>query len=35
MVCADALTQGKGKMVKLGDPVYIQKMISTTAEAAA
>lgn len=35
MVCTDALTQGKGKMVKLGDPVYIHKMLSSAADAAA
>lgn len=35
MVCNDALTQGKGKMVKVGDPVYIHKMLSSVADAAA
>ncbi|XP_057534529.1 uncharacterized protein LOC130812904 [Amaranthus tricolor] len=34
-VCKDCFTGDKGKIVKVGDPVYIVKQLSSTAEAAA
>ncbi|KAG8365708.1 hypothetical protein BUALT_Bualt18G0134700 [Buddleja alternifolia] len=35
MVCTDSLTQGKEKMVKVGDPISVLKMVSSPADAAA
>ncbi|KAL5775816.1 hypothetical protein ACOSP7_013373 [Xanthoceras sorbifolium] len=35
LVCKDNLTEGKGNIVKVGDPVFVLRKISSTAEAAA
>ncbi|KAJ4702715.1 Molybdenum cofactor sulfurase [Melia azedarach] len=35
LVCKDNLTQGNGKVVKVGDPIYVLRKTSTAAEAAA
>ncbi|WMV16426.1 hypothetical protein MTR67_009811 [Solanum verrucosum] len=35
MVCSDALSRGKGKIVKVGDPVYVHKAVPSSAEAPA
>ncbi|GMN48013.1 hypothetical protein TIFTF001_017194 [Ficus carica] len=35
MVWKDRVADGKGKMMKVGDPVYVLKKVSTAAEAAA
>ncbi|XP_057971510.1 uncharacterized protein LOC131160155 [Malania oleifera] len=35
LVCPEALTQAKGRIVKVGDPVRVLKMVSSPAEAAA
>ncbi|XP_010260739.1 PREDICTED: mitochondrial amidoxime-reducing component 1 isoform X4 [Nelumbo nucifera] len=35
LVCRESLTQGKGKAIKVGDPVYITKKVSSSADAAA
>ncbi|KAL3520307.1 hypothetical protein ACH5RR_018456 [Cinchona calisaya] len=35
MVCSDSLTRGKGKMITVGDPVYVLKIFSSLADAAA
>ncbi|TXG48378.1 hypothetical protein EZV62_027672 [Acer yangbiense] len=35
LVCKDNLTEGKGNIVKVGDPVVVLKKISSAAEAAA
>ncbi|KAL0292575.1 UNVERIFIED_CONTAM: hypothetical protein Scaly_2586400, partial [Sesamum calycinum] len=35
MVCIDSLTQGNTKIIKVGDPVFVLKMVSSAADAAA
>ncbi|XP_009617280.1 uncharacterized protein [Nicotiana tomentosiformis] len=35
MVCSDALSRGKGKIIKVGDPVYVLKVVPSSAEAPA
>ncbi|GFY85498.1 hypothetical protein Acr_04g0002360 [Actinidia rufa] len=35
MVCVDSLSEGKGKMIKVGDPVYVMKVVPSCADAAA
>ncbi|KAL4304163.1 hypothetical protein GQ457_10G029820 [Hibiscus cannabinus] len=35
LVCKESLTEGKAKMVKVGDPIYVINKVSTAAEAAA
>ncbi|GMI81174.1 hypothetical protein like AT1G30910 [Hibiscus trionum] len=35
LVCKESLTEGKAKMVKVGDPIYVIKKVSNAAEAAA
>ncbi|XP_042478848.1 mitochondrial amidoxime reducing component 2 isoform X2 [Macadamia integrifolia] len=35
LVCKESLTQGKSKVIKVGDPVYVLKKVSSAAEAAA
>ncbi|KAI9198852.1 hypothetical protein LWI28_023083 [Acer negundo] len=35
LVCKDNLTEGKGNIVKVGDPVFVLRKISSVAEAAA
>ncbi|KAF3637585.1 putative ABC transporter G family member 31-like [Capsicum annuum] len=35
MVCSDSLSHGKGKIVKVGDPVYVRKVVPSGAEAPA
>ncbi|KAK2635218.1 hypothetical protein Ddye_030010 [Dipteronia dyeriana] len=35
LVCKDNLTEGKGNIVKVGDPVFVLRKISSAAEAAA
>ncbi|KAK8500170.1 hypothetical protein V6N13_076343 [Hibiscus sabdariffa] len=35
LVCKENLTEGKAKMVKVGDPIYVINKVSTAAEAAA
>lgn len=35
MVCMDSVTDGKGKMIKVGDPVYVRKVLPSCADAPA
>ncbi|XVE71565.1 hypothetical protein DITRI_Ditri10aG0161500 [Diplodiscus trichospermus] len=35
LVCKESLSEGKGKMVKVGDPVFVLHKVSSAAEAAA
>lgn len=35
MVCKDNLTEGNGKVLNLGDPVFVLKKVTSAAEAAA
>lgn len=35
MVCMDAVTDGKGKMIKVGDPAYVHKVFPSCADAPA
>jgi hypothetical protein len=35
LVWKDSLTEGKGKILKVGDPIYIQRKVSSANEAAA
>lgn len=35
LVCKESLSTGKGKIIKVGDPVYVLKKVSSPAEAAA
>ncbi|MCL7046182.1 hypothetical protein MKW94_012447 [Papaver nudicaule] len=35
LVCKDSLTEQKGKVIQVGDPVYVYKKVSSAAEAAA
>lgn len=35
LVCKDSLTEQKGKVIQVGDPVYVFKKVSSSAEAAA
>ncbi|TYI79295.1 hypothetical protein E1A91_D05G012900v1 [Gossypium mustelinum] len=35
MVCKESLTEGKAKLVKVGDPIFVLQKVSTAAEAVA
>ncbi|KAK9267400.1 hypothetical protein L1049_009825 [Liquidambar formosana] len=35
LVCMESLTEGKGKIIKVGDPVYVLEKVSSAANAAA
>ncbi|KAF9620717.1 hypothetical protein IFM89_014017 [Coptis chinensis] len=35
LVCKESLTDGKGKVIKVGDPIYVLKKVSTRVDAAA
>ncbi|KAI3473835.1 hypothetical protein Pfo_027992 [Paulownia fortunei] len=35
LVCTDSLSEGRGKSIKVGDSVFVLKMVSSAADAAA
>lgn len=35
LVCNDLLSEGKGNIIEVGDPIYVDKVVSSYADAAA